>query len=81
MFPGTELRRIILTDVETRNSEAQFDVNSVFVPQVHLYDLVAGRGPVWHSGIVAYGREYFYTIRGLVSVSPVRTERWEVWWD
>ena len=79
MFPGNELRRIILTDPETVKRNLMLTL--FLFPQVHLYDLVAGRGPVWHSGIVAYGREYFYTIRGLVSVSPVRTERWEVWWD
>ena len=57
-----------------RNREAHFDSKTVFLfLQVHLYDLVPGRDRVWHSGIVAYGREYFYTIRGLVSVSPVRT--------
>merc|ERR1711953_1478697 len=29
-----------------------------------------GDDSVWHSGIVAYGREYFFTDRGLVSVMP-----------
>ena len=43
----------------------------MFCWQVHLYDLSLGRDGVWHSGIVAYGREYFFTDRGLVSVMPV----------
>ena len=29
---------------------------------------------MWHTGIVAYGREYFFTDRGLVSVMPVRSK-------
>ena len=59
------------------NIEAQFDSNSVFCWQVHLYDLSTGHDSVWHSGIVAYGREYFFTDRGLVSVMPVRSQKWE----
>jgi len=38
--------------------------------QVHLYDLSPSHDSVWHSGIVAYGREYFFTDRGVVSVIP-----------
>ena len=44
----------------------------VIIMQVHLYSVLPG-SDVWHSGIVAYGREYFFTGRGVVSVMPVRT--------
>jgi len=37
--------------------------------EVHLYSVLPG-SDVWHSGIVAYGREYFFTGRGVVSVMP-----------
>ena len=40
--------------------------------QVHLYSVLPG-SEVWHSGLVAYGREYFFTAGGVVSVTPVRT--------
>ena len=43
----------------------------VMIWQVHLYSVLPD-SDVWHSGIVAYGREYFFTSRGVVSVMPVR---------
>ena len=52
---------------------------------MYLYDLskgaakeatpqVIGRGleGVWHSAVVAYGREYSFTKNGVVSIIPVK---------
>ena len=55
-----------------------------FTFQIYLYDLSRGGAKmtsealigrivegVWHTGVVAYGREYFFTANGVGSVIPV----------